>query len=264
MNEPEPLNHLTADQLATILKYIEEVDAVLVGGQALAVWARLFLDRYPQIAQVYSISSEDVDFYANAEAARKFAEKLGSARLFVAPPFDNSPNSAVVEGEVGDRKVRIDFMRIILGVDPKSIKKNFVTLSRPARDGGKPTNILILHPLDCLRSRLSNINDLHREDLHSISSARAALLVVEGFIDDHLRRDEFREAQAILMNVYFLTRDRSLGKPSHVRHTINPGDLLGKFRLDRRLPQTWRAHQLASAIARLKAKSSRITQPKPE
>ncbi|MGY3407312.1 hypothetical protein ACVWZV_003425 [Bradyrhizobium sp. GM5.1] len=258
MNDSKPLDHLTADQLATILEYIEEVDAILVGGQSLAVWARWFLARYPQIARVYSISSEDVDFYANAAAAKKFAERLGSARIFIAPPFENSPNAAVVEGELGDRKVRIDFMRNILGVDPKSIKKNFVTLSRPARDGGKPINILILHPLDCLRSRLSNVNDLHREDPHSVSSARAAVLVVEAFIDDHLRRGDFRQAQAMLMNLYYIARDRSLGKMSHLKFGIDPGDILLKFRLDLRLAQTWRTNQLASAIERLKTKASKL------
>lgn len=252
------LDHLTAEQLATILEYIEEVDAILVGGQSLAVWARLFLDRYPQIARVYSISSEDVDFFANVSAAKKFAEKLGpTARVFVADPFDNSPNSAIVEGKLGDRTIRIDFMRNILGVDPNSIKNNFVTLSRPARDGGKPINILILHPLDCLRSRLSNINDLRREDPHSISSARAAILVLEAFVDNHLRRGEFREAQDILMSVYYLTRDQSVGKASHLKFGIDPGDILRKFRLDLRLANAWRAHQLARAIERLNRKYER-------
>jgi hypothetical protein len=263
MSEPRPLDHLTAEEVETILAYIEQVDAIVVGGQSLAIWARLFLDRYPQIARVYSISSEDVDVYGNAAAAQKFAEKLAGARVFIADPFDNSPNAAVVEGELGDRKIRIDFMRSILGVDPKSIKKNFVTLTRPARDGGKPVNILILHPLDCLKSRLSNINGiLHREDMHSISSARAAILVLEAFIDDHLRRNEFRRAQAILMNVYYIARDQNLGQPSHLKFGLDPGDILRKFRLDLRLTQAWRAHQLASAIERLKKKSERLVRPR--
>jgi hypothetical protein len=260
MSESQPLHHLTAQEVETILHYIEQVDAILVGGQSLAIWARLFLSHAPQIARVYSISSEDVDVYANAAAAKAFAANLQSARVFIPDPFDNSPNAAVVEGKLGEREIRIDFMRNILGVDPKSIKKNFVTLSRPAKDGGKPVNILILHPLDCLKSRLSNINDLHREDAHSISSARAAVMVLEAFIDQHLQRGEFRPAQAILMSVYYVVRDRSLGRPSHVRFGIDPGDILRRFRLDVRLSRVWRSHQLASAIERLKMKSERIMQ----
>jgi hypothetical protein len=259
MSERNPLDHLTAEEVETILQYIEQVGAIVVGGQSLAIWARLFLDRYPQIGRVYSISSEDVDVFGNASAAKKFAEKLRNARVFVADPFDASPNAAVVEGELGDRKIRIDFMRSILGVDPKSIKKNFVTLSRPARDNGKPINILILHPIDCLRSRLSNINDLHRGDMHSVSSARAAILVLEAFIDDHLRRNEFRQAQALLMSVYYVARDRHLGKPSHLKFGLDPGDILRTFRHDVRLAEVWRAHQLASAIERLSKKIQTIT-----
>jgi hypothetical protein len=258
MSDPRPLDHLTAEEVEIILQYIEQVDAILVGGQSLAIWARLFLSSAPQIARVYSISSEDVDVYANSAAAKAFAAKLRSAQVFIPDPFDNSPNAAVVEGYLGDRKIRIDFMRTILGVDPKSIKKNFVTLSRAGKGGGKPVNILIMHPLDCLKSRLSNINDLHREDAHSISSARAAILVVEAFIDQHLGRGEFRQAQAILMSVYYLTRDRALGKPSHLIYGIDPGDILRRFRLDLRLNRTWRAHQLAGAIERLKIKTEWI------
>jgi hypothetical protein len=259
MSEPKPLDHLTSEQVETILRYIEQVDAIVVGGQSLALWARLFLDRAPQIARVYSISSEDVDVYGTAIAAKRFAEKLGNARVFIPDPFDNSPNAAVVEGELDNRKIRIDFMRLILGVDPKSIKKNFVTLSRPARDGGQPVNILLLHPLDCLKSRLSNINDLHREDPHSISSARAAILVLEAFIDDHLRRGEFRQAQALLMSIFYVARDRNLGKPSHLKFGLDPGDILRKFRMDLRLAQTWRTHQLASAIERLNKRYERFS-----
>ena len=79
MSEPQQLDHLTTEQIETILQYIEQVDAIVVGGQSLALWARLFLDRFPQIARVYSISSEDVDVYGSAAAAKKFAEKLGNA-----------------------------------------------------------------------------------------------------------------------------------------------------------------------------------------
>jgi hypothetical protein len=54
-SEPKPLDHLTAEEVEIILQYIEQVDAIVVGGQSLAIWARLFLDRYPQIGRIYSI-----------------------------------------------------------------------------------------------------------------------------------------------------------------------------------------------------------------
>jgi hypothetical protein len=76
MSDPRPLDHLTAQEVEIILQYIEQVDAILVGGQSLAIWARLFLSSAPQIARVYSISSEDVDVYANSAAAKAFAAKL--------------------------------------------------------------------------------------------------------------------------------------------------------------------------------------------
>ncbi len=249
-----PLNHLTPAEVETILHYIQEVDAILVGGQSLAIWSRLYLSRAPQIARVYSMSSEDVDLYGGREAAEAFAKRLANAKIYIPPLFDPSPNAAVVVGQLGQKTIQVDFLRAVLGVDSKSLKKNFVTLTGPAQSGGNPVNILILHPLDCLRSRLSNINDLKRVDLHSVSSARAAVMIVDVFIDDLLQNGEIKKAQAILMNLYYVIRDRCLGKPSHTKFGIDPLPILLKYRLDLRLDSRWRSHQLAGAIERLRKK----------
>jgi hypothetical protein len=253
MNSP-PLNHLTAEELETVLEYLQEIDAILVGGQSLAVWSRLYLDRAPQIARVYSMSSEDVDLFASKEAAEKFAQKLSNAKVYVPPLFDPSPNAAVVVGELGTKRIQVDFLRGVLGVDHKTLKKNFVTLTGPAKGGGHPVNILILHPLDCLKSRLSNINDLKREDIHSISSAQASVIILDVFIDDLLTRGEVKKAQAILIALYYVIRDRHLGKTSHLKHSIDPLSILLKYRLDIRLDSRWRSHQLANALSKLREK----------
>src|SRR6266702_3428158 len=209
--------HLTPAEVETVLDYLKEVDAILVGGQSLAIWSRLYLGRAPQIARVYSMSSEDVDLYGGREAAEAFAKKLVNARVYIPPPFDPSPNAAVVVGQLGQKTIQVDFLRAVLGVDPKSLKKNVVTLTGPPQSGNNPIDILILHPLDCLRSRLSNINDLKRENPHSVSSAQAAVIILDVFIDDLLESGQTKKAQAILMSLYYIIRDRSLGKPSHVK-----------------------------------------------
>jgi hypothetical protein len=249
-----PLHHLTPSEIETILEYIREVDAILVGGQSLAIWSRLYLDRAPQIARVYSMSSEDVDLYGGRKAAEAFAKKLADAKVYIPPVFDPSPNAAVVVGQLGNRTIQVDFLKSVLGVDSRALKKNFVTLTGPAQTGQKPVSILILHPIDCLRSRLSNINDLKREDPHSISSALASVIILDVFIDDLLHKGEIKRAQAILMNLYYIIRDRCLKKPSYVRFNIDPISILLKYRLDLRLDSRWRSHQLAKAIARLRKK----------
>ncbi|AWM02996.2 hypothetical protein [Bradyrhizobium amphicarpaeae] len=249
-----PPTHLTPAEIETVLDYLKEVDAVLVGGQSLAIWSRLYLGRAPQIARVYSMSSEDVDLYGDRKAAEAFAKKLMNAKVYIPPAFDPSPNAAVVVGQLGEKTIQVDFLRAVLGVDPRSLKNNVVTLTGPSQGQGSQIDILILHPLDCLRSRLSNINDLKRTDPHSISSAHAAVIILDVFIDDLLQNGETKKAQAILMSLFYVIRDRNLGRPSQTKFQVDPLSILLKYRLDLRLDNRWRSHQLANAISRLRKK----------
>lgn len=255
MNEKR-LEHLTAAEVQTVLEYIQDVDAIVVGGQSLAIWSRYYLRKVPQLALVYSMSSEDIDLYGRAGAAEAFAKKLSNARVYTPEFGDASPNAATVVGLLGDREIRVDFLRAVLGVDPKSIAKNFVTLSGPGQTDDKSVNILLLHPLDCLRSRFSNINDLKRTDAHSISSARASILILDAFIDDLLVGGEIKKAQAILMSLHYVIRDRCLGKTVHTKFNLDPRSIILNYRLDRRLDYRWRSHQLANSIKRLNAKAA--------
>jgi len=231
------------------------VDAIVVGGQSLAIWSRYYLERAPKLAQVYSMSSDDVDLYGRPGAAQAFAKKLTDAKVYTPKFGDPSPNAATVVGMLGKRKINVDFLRAILGVVSKSITRNFVTLTGPQQASGRPINILLLHPLDCMRSRFSNINDLKRGDPHSVSSAQASILVLEAFIDDLLARGEIKRAQAILMNLYYVIRDRCLGRPVHTKFKLDPRSILLRFRLDLRIDQRWRSHQIANALSRLQTKA---------
>lgn len=249
--------HLTSGEVEHLLKHLEAVNAVVVGGQALALWCRLFLDRAPEIANAYSLTSEDLDVYGSAADAQTFAKLLGDAEVHLTPPFDNSPNAAVVTGKIGDHVVRVDFMRMILGVDARALKEHFITLTKDDGATG-PIRFSLLHPLDCLRSRLSNINDLRREGVHAIRSAHAAMLVVDLFVDELLEAQEFRPAQAALMSLFYIGRDRCADKAAGRKFKMSPLSILQKYRLDVRLDKRWRSHQLAGAIKKLHAKSQRF------
>jgi hypothetical protein len=253
MSEAAPC-HLDHAEVELLLKKLETVEAVVVGGQALALWCRLFLDQAPHIASAYSLTSEDLDVYGSAKEAATFAALLDDAELIVTPAWDASPNSAVVIGKINDRTVRVDFMRNILGVSPKSIKDHYVTFERTMEGGGEPVRFSLLHPLDCLRSRLSNINDLKRQGVHAITSAVAAMTVVDLFISELLDAGEFRKAQHALLDLFYIGRDNCLDKPAGKLHSLNPLEILQKYRLDVRLDERWRGFQLTGAINRYRKK----------
>ena len=206
------------------------------------------------------MTSEDVDFYASREAAKAFAAKLGSAKIYIPQIDDHTPNAAVVVGLLGAREIKVDFMHSILGVDAKSIENNFITLTGPRTHGEGEIEILLLHPLDCLRSRLSNINDLKRNDLHSLSSAKAAVLVLDAFINNLLEVGWSKEAQCTLRDLYFVIHHSCLGKIANLEFGLDPTWILEKYIKDERLDERWRSFQLAKSVEKLKAREASIQQ----
>jgi hypothetical protein len=250
-------DHLPYEDVVRVLEFIHDADAVVVGGQSLAIWSRHYLERRPQIASHYSMTSDDVDFYGSKATAQKFASKLDNATVHLPGPDDSTPHSAVVVGLVGDRKIQVDFLHSILGVDTHSIENNFVTLSGRNKNNGREVNIIVLHPLDCLRSRMSNINDLRRYDEHSLSSALASVEVLDAFLDDLLENGLTKEAQATLHNLHFVIKE-SLHKPSFQRFGLDPRPILVRRLDDTRLDTRWREFNLSGSIRRLEERLNKL------
>ncbi|WP_038379263.1 hypothetical protein [Bradyrhizobium elkanii] len=258
-------DHLTEEEVAKVLDLVNEADAVIVGGQCMAIWARFYAAYNPDISKIYTMSSEDVDFYATRKAAEEFAEKLGDAKLYLPGPDDYGPNSAKVVGRVGDREINVDFLHSIKGVDHASLKKNVLTLTGTTSDGDKSLKIKLMHPIDCFRSRLSNINDLHRKDVHSISTAKASVLVLDALMNDFLSRGWTKEAQDTLKTLRYVTLAKCYGTAAHLQFGIDPRWILEKYLTDDRLDERWRTFQLKTSLTRLDEKLAQIaasTKPK--
>ena len=165
-----------------------------------------------------------------------------------------TPSAAVVVGMLDGRKIEIDFMATVLGVDDKSIADNVVTLAGRNTASGDALRIMLLHPLDCLRSRLANINTLRREDEQSLRQGRLAVALLKLFLDSLLLIGEWREAQSILRDLYHVIREECTSNPAYTRHRIDPLPVMKAFLDHPGLDTRWRQFSLASAIERLEAK----------
>jgi hypothetical protein len=69
--------HLSAEEVAEILKIVQGTDAILIGGQCLNFWAEHYAPRDPQLAARGPFTSKDIDFYKNRTAAEKLTEVFG-------------------------------------------------------------------------------------------------------------------------------------------------------------------------------------------
>jgi len=161
---------------------------------------------------------------------------------------DATPSAMVVVGDLDGRRIEIDFMSTILGVDDDSILDRYVTLTGTNRASGAQYKVMLLHPLDCLKSRFANIDVLGRTDELSLRQARIGLRVVELYVDEILEEGDRREAQETLRQLFFVGRDRL----RIVReHDLSPVPVMARFLDDQRLDERWRVKTLRPAIERL-------------
>lgn len=166
-----------------------------------------------------------------------------------------TPDAAVVLGELNGRRVVVVFMASVLGVDDESITDNFVAIE--GRWNGATINLLVMHPLDCLRSRLANINTLRRFDDHSVRQAALTLRVLEQYLGDVLAAGNFRSAQRIFRELQFVVRDQHLARPSHrgFGAELNILGLMERFVSHPDLDRRWRELVLQRAVDHLRSKA---------
>jgi hypothetical protein len=171
---------------------------ILVGGQALIVWMLKYdIDAEPSESPQLT---QDVDFVGLTVEARQLAKLLDNASVMVPTMDDATPNSAVVtwtpqagapakdvrrdkkdEPKV-ERKLLIDFLIGVLGVDDRDVRN--LAVSVQAKDWPA---IRVLHPINCLQSRLVNLHRLsNKRDSNGITQAKVAIDVVRCFIDEIL------------------------------------------------------------------------------
>lgn len=251
VGEPE---HLTQDEVNTLLGFVQAYSPVIVGGQSINIWSQLFYGRNDELDDLGPLTSKDLDFYHNKEAERALAASLENGDLKFPTGDDHTPNAAVVTGTLGGRRVVVDFMAQVKGVQDDSILHNSITFAD--EEDPKAISITLMHPLDCVRSRLANINALGRRDEHSLIQAEASLIILNCYIDEQLgqeTREASRRALCTLRELEFVIRDMHIGKCSDVEfgHRLNPIDLLQTYRDDKRIDSRARDRLLQPILNRL-------------
>lgn len=149
---PSPLamaKKLTPEDLREIFVKLQtaELDAVVVGGQAVNLWASKYYERSPKLKELLPFASEDLDFYGGKVEVMTCKDVLqGRAKLN--RDFDPSPNSGIVMVSRQDRELRIDFLASVYGLNDAEITGTALTFSGQDKLAG--INIKVLHPILCL------------------------------------------------------------------------------------------------------------------
>ena len=253
---PENLNHLSADEVRRLLEFVSKHTPIIVGGQSINIWATLLQGQDPELDALGPLTSKDVDFFHNKEAAKALADGLEDGKIQIPTGDDFTPNAAVVTGRLNGREVVIDFMSAVKGVKDQSLLKHSITF---ADQENPEISITLMHPLDCIRSRLANINDLKRTSEHALKQAQASLKIFECYLAYELSIDDIESRRRVtrsLQEFEYVITDRHIGRLSHVEFdkSLDLLEILTRYVEDTRLDIRWREKILTRIIARVNRK----------
>lgn len=230
---------LSFDEIYLFIASLPDSEKItLVGGQALNFWAEMYLGDDSELYRKYApFTSADIDFLGNREAVLKCAGIWdGTAKL--PEPFDVSPNSGLVIVTSGtEASLVIDFLSSVHGID------NTELLRERVRVCYKNAVFFVIHPLHCLKSRISNVIGLNRDDSHSLNRLMLAVAVmnrrIKHLLDGERRRQALKEIEA----VFRIARDPMTGILLFVSYgtdifrAVPEDSRLGELFVKRRYPQ---------------------------
>lgn len=160
---------------AALIAQTRSEKAVLIGGQAVAFWARYF-----GIQSRLPVLTNDIDYLATIAEAKRISARLRIPHtLKVASLDDHTPNSAVilVELEGYPEPVLIDYLASIIGVKSEAIAESAVLVEFE----GEP--LRVLHPLHLLQAKIWNLYRLdEKRNQEGIEQARLAIEIAAAFI----------------------------------------------------------------------------------
>ena len=159
-------------------------EALLVGGQALAIWAE-----YYEVEPVGELSGKvtlDADFIGTRQVAEKLRAALGW-HIFLPTMDDASSHTAKVSITLPNGGVKqVDFLNGIVGLDTARVQSRAAELELVSG-----TRIRILNPLDVMESRLRNLDILpSKRNALGVAQAELAIVVVGRFFDGLLESGE--------------------------------------------------------------------------
>ena len=160
---------------------------LLVGGQALAWWAAHYrLDPGTDFPDGVTF---DFDFLGSAAAAKALHTRIGG-KLFVAN-HDEMPAQCAkiyIADFEGQGPLEVDFMAMLIGGDEEGMRKRAVQLKLT------PSDLLVLHPYDVLRTRIANLHTLssRARNPRYVAQARLAIRVLHAYLKQALADGEQR------------------------------------------------------------------------
>jgi len=194
------MEKLTPEDLREIFVDLQVagLEAVVVGGQAVNLWAYQYSEASPKLKELLPFASVDLDFYGGKVEAIICNEALGG-KVRLNKDFDPSPNAGVVLVNRQNRVLRIDFLASVYGLNDAEIAGTAIPFLGKAKLAG--INIKVLHPVLCLEGKLSCLRGLPQEGRQDLKHVVMSILCVKELLTDLIRKDDPRSGLKLVERV---------------------------------------------------------------
>ena len=166
-------------------------NAILVGGQAIALWvSALGVPIPPALEAGVTV---DVDYLGTKQDAREHVDFLRASlqgrklrcEVRFPKPIENTPNSAKITIYNDDQvAAEIDYLSSIIGYagqDEEKLRSRAIAVDWAGINGSV---LQVMHPFDCLRSRIFNLYELpSKRGVFSVAQCHLALSVLRAYIE---------------------------------------------------------------------------------
>lgn len=238
---------LSPGEVAEIVRHAG--DAVVVGAQALAIWGQVLGVPVPGEAL-----TRDIDFLGDSVDAANLANRLGGV-CRIPSLDDHTPNSALVTlRNFQGRTIQIDYLHDLAGLNAGTVRRRALEVGLP----GTGIRCRVMHPYDCLESRVQNLALLpHKDTSAGVRQAAHATHVMAHYLARLLNSGE-RPAIREALNFTEKLADLACSEPGlrlWVRHGL---DLLDAMPPLRTYPEMFRMKRYPQIQARIDKKRARF------
>ncbi|MBI4026425.1 MAG: hypothetical protein HY360_15680 [Verrucomicrobia bacterium] len=163
--------------------YRAGVEAVIVGGQAINLWAGQYRKNIKAWNALLPYASEDLDCLGGKVELLAVRDIVGG-RVRLNKDFGPSPNTGLILLSLGGGLFRIDFLGSVLGLNTQEIIRTSQMF-----EGRGPLlglRLRVLHPVLCLESKTACLASLSQTERQDEKHLRLAILFVAEFLRERL------------------------------------------------------------------------------
>lgn len=251
----KPLGIVDAiDVLSRLGELASEI--VLIGGQALNLWADRYCNHAALRALEGPIPSKDIDFCGTQDQVRSCADALHGRAQYQSTEALSRCIGIVRYLDAEQDERAIDFLSVPYGLEGEPLKDMSFPAIVSDRDG-REVRLLVMHPLHCLMSRVANIADIEAyQTEHGAQQLRASIACMQAFFDERLSLGETKTAAKLIEKLFVFCEKSSYAQTVFTRDRIEPFDAVPSDHVN--LPskfKTTRYPQMQGRIARRRAAS---------